>query len=62
MAINVDSARAHALRSWRFTRRTGIQEAVVVVIAFIGWQTLMNSGRQDPPDIVGTVGETLRDT
>ena len=35
MAINVDSARAHALRSWRFTRRTGIQEAVVVVIAFL---------------------------
>ena len=35
MAINVDFARAHALRSWRFTRRTGIQEAVVVVIAFL---------------------------
>ncbi len=35
MASNVDSARAHALRFWRFSRRTGIQEAVVVVIAFL---------------------------
>lgn len=35
MAINVDSVRGHVLRSWRFTRRTGIQEAVVVVIAFL---------------------------
>lgn len=35
MTINAQSARAHALRAWRFTRRTGIQEAVVVVIAFL---------------------------
>ena len=40
----------------------GAAAAVVLVIAFIGWQTLMGSGRQESPDIVGTVGETLRDT
>ncbi len=40
----------------------GAAAAVVLVIAFIGWQTLMNSGRQESPDIVGTVGETLWDT
>ncbi len=35
MAMNRQSARAHALRVWRFTRRNGIQEAVLVVIAFL---------------------------
>lgn len=35
MAINMDLSRANLLRFWRFTRRTGIQEAVVVVIAFL---------------------------
>ena len=35
MVSNVDSVRAQALRFWRFSRRTGIQEAVVVVIAFL---------------------------
>ena len=35
MAINVEAARAHALRSWRFSQRSGLQEAVVVVLAFL---------------------------
>lgn len=35
MATDTDSPRAQALRFWRFSRRTGIQEAVVVVIAFL---------------------------
>ncbi|MYH67908.1 MAG: inositol phosphorylceramide synthase [Dehalococcoidia bacterium] len=35
MTIGSESRRVNALRFWRFTRRTGIQEAVVVVIAFL---------------------------
>ena len=35
MAVTTHFSRAHALRFWHFTRRTGIQEAVVVVIAFL---------------------------
>lgn len=35
MAIDAESARARALRFWSFSRRTGLQEAVVVVIAFL---------------------------
>jgi len=35
MAISMDLSRANALRFWHFARRTGIQEAVVVVIAFL---------------------------
>ena len=35
MAMNMESAQARSLRLWRFTRRVGAQEAVLVVIAFL---------------------------
>ncbi|MBH76719.1 MAG: hypothetical protein CL897_00600 [Dehalococcoidia bacterium] len=35
MAINLETVRVQALLFWSFSRRTGIQEAIVVVIAFL---------------------------
>ncbi len=35
MAISVAAARTYALRFWRFSQRSGLQEAVVVALAFL---------------------------